>query len=89
MAKVRLHWKLFKRLWAAFEVVAEHALSVGARVFVECPRKCAYWKNDSVAKFLSRHGLVSADFDGCMYGLVAAHGPNAEQLPAHLAVQAL
>ena len=77
VAKVKLHWKLFKRLWAAFEVVAEHALSVGARVFVEWPRKCVYWKNDRVAKFLSRHGFVSADFDGCMYGLVAVHGPNA------------
>ena len=31
VAKIKLHWKLFKRLWAAFEVVAEHTLSVGAR----------------------------------------------------------
>jgi len=75
VAKIKLHWKLFKRLWAAFEVVAEHALGVGARVFVEWPRRCVYWKNDRVAKFLSRHGFVSSDFDGCMYGLVASCGP--------------
>ena len=77
MAKIRLHWKLFKRLWAAFEVVASHALSVGARVLVEWPRKCAYWKNDRVVKFLSKHGFVFTDFDGCMYGLVATRGRDA------------
>ena len=77
VAKIRLHWKLFKRLWAAFEVVATHALSVGARVFVEWPRRCAYWRNSRVAKFLAKHGFVFADFDGCMYGLVATKGRDA------------
>ena len=77
VAKIKLHWKLFKRLWAAFEVVATHALSVGARVLVEWPRRCAYWKNDRVVKFLSKHGFVFADFDGCMYGLVAVKGRDA------------
>ena len=77
VAKIQLHWKLFKRLWAAFEVVAEHALHVGARVFVEWPRRCAYWKNDRVAKFMAKHRFVNADFDGCMYGLTAASGSDA------------
>ena len=74
VAKIKLHWKLFKRLWAAFEVVAEHALSVGARVFVEWPRRCAYWKNDKVVRFMAKHRFNVTDFDGCMYGLVAASG---------------
>ena len=77
VAKIKLHWKLFKRLWAAFEVVATHALNVGARVFVEWPRRCAYWKNDRVVKFLSRYGFVFTDFDGCMFGLVATRGRDA------------
>ena len=77
VAKIKLHWKLFRRLWAAFEVVAAHALRVGARVLVEWPRRCAYWKNDKVSAFLSKHGFVFADFDGCMYGLVATKGSNA------------
>ena len=64
-----------KRLWSAFEVVAEHALSVGARVFIEWPRACRYWKDSRVVAFLSKHGFVSAEFDGCMYGLVAEKGP--------------
>jgi len=77
VAKIRLHWRLFKRLWAAFEIVASHALSIGARVFVEWPRHCAYWRQPKVMKFLQDHGFVNADFDGCMYGLVATKGPSA------------
>ena len=78
--KIRYHCKLMKRLWKAFEVVASHALSVGARVFIEWPRGCSYWKDSRVVKFLNKHGFVFADFDGCMYGLVAERGPNEGQL---------
>ena len=66
--------EVVQRLWAAFELVATHALHVGARVFVEWPRRRAYWRNDRVVKFLTAHGLINADFDGCMYGLVASCG---------------
>ena len=72
VAKIKLHWKLFKRLWAAFEVVAEHALSVGARVFVEWPRRCVYWKDPRVACMVwYAHPEAVA---GCLF---------AEQLPTH------
>ena len=67
MAKIGLHWKLFKRHWAAFEIVATHALNVGARVFVEWPRRCAYWKNDRAVKFLSK--IKVADFDFSCFGV--------------------
>jgi hypothetical protein len=77
VAKIRLHWRLFKRLWSAFEIVASHALSVGARVFIEWPRHCAYWRQPKVSKFLQEHKFVFADFDGCMYGLVASKGTSA------------
>ena len=43
LVKLKGHWKLFKQLWASFEIVAAHAISVGARIFVEWPRGCAYW----------------------------------------------
>ncbi len=74
VAKIKLHWKLFRRLWAAFEIVASHALQVGARVFIEWPRQCAYWRNPRVAKFIKAHRFAFANFDGCMYGLVASAG---------------
>ena len=54
--------------------MAVHALSVGARVFIEWPRGCAYWKDSQVAKFLAEHKFAFAEFDGCMYGLTAASG---------------
>ena len=66
LKKIKYHWKLMKRLWKAFQVVAEHALSVGARVFIEWPRGCRYWKDKRVVKFLSKHGFINAEFDGCM-----------------------
>lgn len=47
MAQIKLNWTLFKRLWAAVEVVAEQA-----RVFIEWPCPCASWKQERVAKFL-------------------------------------
>jgi len=77
VAKIKLHWALFHRLWAAFEIVASHALSVGARVFIEWPRRCAYWRDKRVVAFLRKHGFTFADFDGCVYGLVAARGSDA------------
>ena len=72
--KIRQHWDLFHRIWAAFEEVAEHALKLNARVFIEWPRGCSYWREPRVLRFLSKHGFVNADFDGCMYGLVASGG---------------
>ena len=67
----------FQASLEAFEIVATHALKIGARVFIEWPRRCAYWKNDRVVKFLTAHKFVNSDFDGCMYGLVATRGRDA------------
>ena len=72
--KIRMHWALFHSIWTAFEEVAAHALRVGARIFVEWPRGCSYWREPRVADFLAKHGFKFADFDGCMYGLVAQGG---------------
>ena len=72
--KIREHWDLFHRIWKAFEEVAEHALSKGAKVFIEWPRGCAYWREPCVVRFLAKHNFQFADFDGCMYGLKASGG---------------
>ena len=69
-----MHWALFHNIWKSFLVVAEHALRVGARVFVEWPRGCSYWREPCVASFLVKHGFKFADFDGCMYDLRAVGG---------------
>ena len=57
--------------------MCEHALKVGARVLAEWPRRCAYWSENRVASFLTKHGFVFSDFDGCMYGLLAQKGRDA------------
>ena len=36
--KIREHWELFRRIWSSFSEVAEVALAVGSRVFIEWPR---------------------------------------------------
>ena len=74
--KWRSHWKLFKKLWKSFELVAEHALSRGATVFIEWPRSCSYWGHKAVLAFCNRHHFVKTDFDGCMYGLIARYGKD-------------
>jgi hypothetical protein len=71
---MRRHWALFRRLWKSFEIAAAHAAALGAQVYVEWPRGCAYWKHPRVSKFLEPHRFEFSDFDGCMYGLTAAHG---------------
>ena len=70
------HRKEFRNLWKAFASVASIALRPGVRVLVEWPRGCAYWKDSRVSRFLLKHGFQCADFDSCMYGLVAESGPN-------------
>ena len=68
------HWDLHWRLWDHFELAARHCASVGAAALLEWPRFCEYWKEERVMNLLTELGFQFADFDGCMYGLVARHG---------------
>ena len=72
--KIDLHVKLFWQLWDSFVIVLKHAEAVGARVFMELPRHCLYWRDQRVVKTLAKYGFLDADFDGCQYGLVAKFG---------------
>eukprot|EP00974_Lingulodinium_polyedra_P114122 11049090-Lingulodinium_polyedra.AAC.1 len=42
------HLTLHKRLWKNFVTVIEHCFKVGATVFIEWPRECAYWKDPKI-----------------------------------------
>ena len=48
----------------------KHCKTVGARVMLEWPRSCSYWRAPRVANFLGQMRFKFTDFDGCMYGLV-------------------
>ena len=65
------------KLWKAFEIVAEHAMKVGAQVFNEWPKGCTYWSNRRVAAFFKRHKFEFTIVHGCMYNLVSQFGKNA------------
>ena len=74
VALILSHWKEFHRLWKRFEEIAKIVIPKGVAMFVEWPRGCRYWANKRVARFLDTYGFTFADFDGCMYGLVATKG---------------
>eukprot|EP00972_Heterocapsa_arctica_P091931 13557600-Heterocapsa_arctica.AAC.1 len=74
VAKIEGHREKFLMLWSIFESVAIPAIIRGASIFVEWPR--VYWKERRVAHFFSKYEFKFTEFDGCMYGLVAKHGPD-------------
>ena len=76
-ALILSHWAEFHRLWKRFEEIAKIVIPKGVAVFIERPRGCRYWANTRVARFLNIYGFTFADFDGCMFGLVATKGKEA------------
>ena len=70
-------WAEFHRLWKRFEEIAKIVIPKGVAMFIEWPRGCRHWANTCVARFLIKYGFPFADFDGCMYGLVATKGKEA------------
>ncbi len=57
----------FARLWKAFARVLAHAEVVKARVFVEPPAHCGYWRWPRVQRVMQKYGLQFARFDGCIW----------------------
>ena len=72
--KIKAHWAEFRKLRERLEEIASFAIPLGVAISIEWPRGCRYWTNHNVVRFLGKYGFKFADFDGCMYGLVAAHG---------------
>ena len=50
---------------------------LGGHLALELPRHCMYWSQPLLTQFVTDFGLLSAEFDGCMYGLVAKYGASA------------
>ena len=75
--KIQEHWSEFRNLWGRVEEIANFAIPLGVAISIEWPRGCRYWNNPNVVHFIEKHGFKFADFDGCMYGLVASHGKDA------------
>ena len=68
---IKGHRRIFKKIWANFEVVADECAAKGGKIAIEWPKGCLYWRYREVKKLLERHGLKKHSFHGCMYGLVS------------------
>jgi hypothetical protein len=70
-ARLRVHYRLFRKLWNACVPIAEFVLANGGTVSIEWPAGCAYWHWPCVTSFLDKHGFMNARCDGCAFGLVS------------------
>ncbi len=50
---------------------------LGGHLALELPRGCQYWGQPLLTHFVESYALHTANFDGCMYGLVAKYGESA------------
>ena len=60
-----------RRLWTAFERGATIADRRGATVVMEWPKRCDYWKDKQVVRYLAEHGYSTASVHGCAVGLTS------------------
>jgi hypothetical protein len=74
--KIKEHRELFWKLWSSFENLFRHIEKIGARVVMELPDCCDYWKDERIQGFLNHTGFQVTTFDGRMHGLRAKHGEH-------------
>ena len=74
--KIREHRRIFRVLWRNFVTVADRCRANGGRIAIEWPRAYLYWRDRHVKAAVSRWGLQSFNFDGCMYGLKSQAAPT-------------
>ena len=63
------HWKLYRKLWKTYIILASEVMRIGGCVVNEWPARCSYWKDNRVTKFQREKRMLFSDFDGCAYGL--------------------
>ena len=49
--------------------VLEHCHRIGALIYIEWPKTCAYWQDPDIVSWIARFKLSFAEFHGCQYGL--------------------
>ena len=63
------HWILFRRMKRSLIKVLEHCHRIGALIFIEWPKTCAYWQDPDIVSWIKRFNLRFAEFHGCQFGL--------------------
>ena len=74
--KKKLHKNQRKglRMLENYLAAAEKVLARGGHGAFEWPKNCAGWSIPKLIKFIKRHSLFEATFDGCGFGLVDSAG---------------
>ena len=68
-AKLRIHLRIFKKIWSCFAKCAILLKSLGGHICIEWPTACAYWKWECVENLVEMLGLKSVKVHGCALGL--------------------
>jgi hypothetical protein len=64
------HHQLFNKLFRSLvKLFADYATRGDIPILFEWPRCCRYWKIPKVERFIRKHRLTTAEFDGCAFGL--------------------
>ena len=69
--QIREHRRVFEQLWDNIEALDAHVIKSGAKVAIEWPRYCTYWRHNKVKNFVERKALWEVNFNGCAFGLKA------------------
>ena len=67
----------FSNHFTATQPLIRRIRGLGGQLALELPRHCSYWSEPLLTQFVDQYQLTSAEFDGCMYGLVAKYGASA------------
>ena len=67
-----MHVDLYCALWKNVELALEEAQQVMARVAIEWPSRCSYWKRQEVKRALRKYHLLTQDFHVCMFGVTGS-----------------
>ena len=70
--RIDMHVDLYRALWKNVECALEEAQHVMARVAIEWPSRCSYWKRAEVKRALRRYHLSMQSFHGCMFGVTGS-----------------
>ena len=75
--QLQAHFTLYGKLMKSAYRICLVGRRFGAKIALEWPKLCSYWKDQAYIRFSSEFQLHSIILDGCMFGLKAQSGADA------------
>ena len=75
-AKIRVHIKVFNKLFDNFMITAREVIQCGGIVVNEWPERCAYWRFPKVKAFFNEIMVRSVTVHGCSFDLKSIRVPS-------------